>query len=273
MPIGNAGYHGNRFMKYFLILLLSVWSGLAHASCHKTVFANPDQIEVNSDSVLIVTHATTVFDPRFSSKRGVDEAISYARVKGIPIIYLQDNSPEQSYFMDDCKPDFRAFSSDGEVSFEIRPSKVYVVGGHLEQCLYNTVTDVLSSWAKQSSRNLTLTFLMDGIYSNGDLIRDTDYYRRDYGLYMRAQTHRYREDDPWPKITLLDSLGIINQEDNEIEYLRRTLPDYTSIMPEEYRVELKLNNVPAVQLQEAPEDVAPTLQFNFVDSVSRLESS
>lgn len=259
-------------MKFYLILLLSLLSGLAHASCHKPIFSSPDQIDLKSDSVLIVTHATTVFDPRFTSKRGVDEAISYARVKGIPVIYLQDNSPEQSYFMGECKPDYRAFSADGEVTFEISPSNVYVVGGHLEQCLYNTVSDVLSSWAKQSSRNLTVTYLMDGIYSNGDLIRDTDYYQRDFGLFMRALTHRLTEDDPWPKITLLESLGLINQEENEIEYLKRTLPDIGSILPDDYRVELKLNDAPAVQLQEAAEDIAPTLQFKFVDTVSRLQA-
>jgi hypothetical protein len=259
-------------MKFYIVLAFALYSAVVHASCQKHPFTDPTEINLNSDSVLLVTHASATYDPRFSSKRGVDEATSFARIKGIPVVYLQDNTPEQDYFMEDCTPDYRVFSENGELSFEVTPSRVYVAGGHLEQCLYSTVQDLLHSWAKQQARNLTLTYLMNGIYSNGELVQDTDAYYRDFDLFMRALTYRRSDADPWPKVTLLESLGMINREDREIEYLRRTLPNFEGILPPDYRVELQLNDSAVTGLQGEADEYAPTLRFHFVDSAFKLDA-
>lgn len=258
-------------MKSYIVLALTLFSGVVHASCQTRQFTDPANISLNSDSVLIVTHASATYDSRFSSKRGVDEATSFARMKGIPIVYLQDNTAEQDYFMADCHPDYRVFSENGELPFEVKASHVYVVGGHLEQCLYRTVEGVINSWAKQEGRNLTLTFLMDGIYSTGELVEKNDQYYQDFDQFTRIVSHRRTETDPWPKMTLLESLGIINREESEIDYLTRTLPNYQAALTPGYRVEMQLNNSAAKELQEpADGENAPKLVFDFVDSASKL---
>src|SRR4029077_5399714 len=104
------------------------------------------------------------------------EAIRFAKKKRIPVIYLQDDRPHENYFMEDCNPDSWVFSGDGSLQFNVSPAHVYVVGGHLEECLSRTLHDVLTSWAKQPGRNLTLTYFMDGIFSNGKGITEADPY-------------------------------------------------------------------------------------------------
>lgn len=115
------------------ILALVLFSPAALAVCHKPQFIEPSQVTPNSDAVLIVTHASSTYDTRLSSKRGVDKAVSFAKSRGIPVIYLQDNTAAEKYFTADCSPDYRVFSRDGELPFEVKASQVYVVGGHIEQ--------------------------------------------------------------------------------------------------------------------------------------------
>lgn len=251
----------------FLALLLCV--AQAHASCHKHPFTDPLQVSLDSNTVLIVTHASPVYDPQYSTKRGVDEATSFAKSKGIPTVYLKDSYSGDEYFTADCSPDYWVQSENGELSFQVPSSRVLVAGGHLEQCLFHTVNDVLASWAEQPKRNLTMTFLMDAIYSSGDLVKDSDAYAGNFSLYMRAMTYRHAEDEPWPKVSLLQTLGMINNEDSELEFLTRTLPNFNEVLPADYRVELQLNDSTVRVLKQAQGKDAPTLRFQFVDSASR----
>ncbi len=261
-------------MKFYLALALVLFSEAVLASCPSSQFADPSQIKLNSDSLLIVTHASATYDSRYSSKRGIDEATSYARSKGIPIVYLQDNTSEQDYFMADCRPDYRVFSEDGELSFEVKASHVYVVGGHMEQCLYRTVEGVLNSWSKRTGQDFTLTYLMDGIYSTGELVEENDKYYKEFDRFTHIVSHRRTEADPWPKVTLLEIMGVINQEEGEVEYLSRTLPNFEAALTPNYQVDLQLNNSVIKGLQSSQEgDNPPKLRFNFVDSASKLDST
>ncbi|MCK9389246.1 MAG: hypothetical protein M0Q22_12765 [Sulfuritalea sp.] len=84
---------------------------------------------------MIVVHQSSTYDARFATKRGVDEAVRFAKSKKIPVIYLQDETPDEYYFMEDCHPDHWVLSHGGEISFEVLPSHLYIVGGHLELCM------------------------------------------------------------------------------------------------------------------------------------------
>jgi hypothetical protein len=259
-------------MKAFFIIAFALCSGLAHATCPTRPLGDPYEVSLNTDSVLIVTHASAKYDPRFSSKYGVDLATSFARKNGIPMVYLQDDYGEQDYFTEECAPEYWVFSANGELGFQVQPSHVYVAGGHLEQCLFSTVHDVVYSWSEQPERDLTLTFLMDAIYSNGDLIRDTDDFYAAFNSFLRVLTHGRTEDDPWPKVTLLETMGLISQQQRALEYLRRVLPDFENTLPADYRVELLLNDTEASVLQDAPAWNSPTLRFRFVDSARKLDA-
>lgn len=260
-------------MKPYLLLALALFSEVALAfSCHNPQFTDPSQVNPNSNSILIVTHASATYDSRLSSKRGVDEAVSYAKRKGIPVIYLQDKTPEEEYFMADCRPDYRVFSQDGELPFEVKASHVFVVGGHLEQCLYRTIEGVINSWARQEIQDRTLTFLMDAIYSTGELVEETDTYYKDFDLFTRIVSHRRTDADPMPKITLLETLGVINKEDGEIDFLMRALPNYGSVLSQSYEAELILNSSLTKKIQAEEGDSIAKIRFNFVDSASRLDA-
>ena len=256
-------------MKSFLVLVLVLFSQAALATCQRPPFTPPSQVSLDSDTVLLVTHASTTYDTRLSSKLGVDRAVRAARKKGIPVVYLEDRTPEDQYFTADCSPDYRVFSRDGEVPFEVKASRVYVVGGHLEHCLARTVNDVIASWARQPVRSRNLTFLMDGIYSTGELIEESDPFYQDFRQFKRAIAHRRTDADPSPKFSLLETLGLIDRAEAELEFLRRALPNSGEVLTSAYDVVLSLNGALSQKIRGEPEQAAARIRFNFVDSATR----
>ncbi len=220
---------------------------------------------------MIVTHATSAHDARFSAKRGIDEAVRFAREKRIPVVYLQDDSPLQYYYMEDCTPDHWVASQGGEVTFDVPASHLYIVGGHLELCLSQTLHDVLYQWArKYPPRNLTVTYFMDAIYSNGKLVDPSDPFYADFQRFMGIVTYGRPGGEHWPKLNLLETMGVIIREDHELEYLRQALPRWDTTFPVSWRVELQLNNSVKKVLRAAPGWNPPTLLFRFVDSALNL---
>ena len=260
-------------MRFLAALCLAVMSVPAHATCPKHDFTDPARVRLSGDSVLIVTHASSNFDPRASSKRGLDDAVAFAKEKRIPVVYLQDGSPPQLYFMDDCNPDYWVSSEDGEIRFELRASHVYVAGGHLELCLSTTLHDILALWARQPKRRLTITYLMDAVYSNGKSIDESAPYFRDFAQFMGVVTYGRPGGEQWPKLTLLETMGIIKKESHEFEYLKSVLPHYARTMPPEYRVEMQLNDSVVKVLRPAAGWNPPTLRFHFVDAADRLSAA
>lgn len=262
--------------KFLLTAGLLFWANTAFAACPKHGFTNPDKVRLNSDSVLIVTHANASYDSRFTSKRGIDEAVSYAKKKKTPVIYLNNDSPGDYYFMEDCKPDYWVQSEDGEIGFEVTPAHVYIVGGHLERCMLLSVNDILESWAKQEKRNLTLTYLMDGIYSSAELIKEDDPFYQTFEQYMRIALYgRSDEDDAfWAKLSVLETMGIINKEKQQINYLKRALPK-NQVLFNGYQIELQLNDLAPVVLKSPGISTSsvPTLRFHFVDSAITLDAA
>jgi hypothetical protein len=257
-------------MKRFLFVVLALCSGLAHAYCPPRALSTADEVRVDQDSLFIVTHASTKYDARLATKLGLDLATGFARSHGIPMVYLQDDAIEANYFTEECTPEYWLYSASGELGFEVQSSNVFLAGGHLEQCLFTTVGDVIASWAGQEERDLSLTFLMDAIYSSGELVRDSDEYFADYSTFMRILNHGRMEDGPWPKITLLETAGLINQQKNLVDYLKRTLPDFEISLPRDYRIELYLNDDEVAVLQDPALWSTPVLQIRFMDSASRV---
>ena len=256
-------------MKLLSAFTLALISTLAAASCPKPELADPANVRLRGGAVLIVTHATSTHDARLSTKRGVDEAVQFAKSRRIPVVYLKDDTPDENYFMEDCRPDYWVRSEDGEVRFPM-PSHVYVAGGHLEFCLAATVNDVVYIWSKQPKRNLTVTYLMDAIYSNGSSVEESDPFYGDFQRFMGVVTYGRPGGDRWPKLTLLETMGVIQKEEHELQYLTKVLPHYARTLPGEYRVDLTYNNSVPKVLRAAKGWNPPTLRFQFVDSAMKL---
>jgi hypothetical protein len=259
-------------MRFLVVLLFALCSASARAACPAHDFADPSQVKLPGDSVMIVVHATSTHDSRFVTKRGVDEAIRFARSNRIPLIYLQDDTPEQFYYMEDCNPDYWVFSQGGEIRFEVTPAHVYIVGGHLELCMSAALHDILYQWAKRPARNFTVTYLMDAIYSNGKLIDPSDPFYGDFVKFLDVVTYGRPGGEHWPKLSLLESMGIIINQDHQLEYIRQALPHWDRTFPASYRVEAQLNDSVKKVLRSAPGWRPPTLLFRFIDSAIQLSA-
>ena len=248
-----------------LILATSCWS-----ACRNHKIAEPAQVRLDGDSVMIVVHQSSTYDARFSTKRGIDEAVRYAKQNRIPIVYLQDDTPDEYYFMEDCHPDYWVFSQAGEISFEVAPSHVYIVGGHLELCMEVALADILMQWRKRTPKNFAVTYFMDAIYSNGRKIDPSDPFYGDFVKFMNVVTYGRPGGEHWPKLSLLETMGIIIREEHQIEYARQILPRWERTFPEEYRVSVKLNEGKENILQQGGGLLGPKLRFHFIDSAANL---
>ena len=266
-PIGTWQTVQGFMREIVLAAFLSFVSFCAAASCTQHAFTDPSRVPAG-DTLMIVTHPTAKYDPRLASKRGVEEALRFARARRIPVVYLADrgNAAASQYFIDDCSPDSWVYSEDGEIAFDVRATHLYVVGGHLEVCLSNTLLDVLQKWAKQPGADRTVTYFMDAIYSNGKDIGESDPYYRNYVTFMSAVTYGKPHEEQWAKLTLLETMGLIANPARQREYLQRTLPFYQKLLPGDYRVEIRVNGTPERVLQSGRGARPPVLKFQFVDS-------
>jgi hypothetical protein len=255
----------------FILILFMLAGSSSHAKCPEQSFNYPTPLQIDSPAVLIVTHASYGFDARLSSKRGIDEAVRYARRNDMPVIYLEGDEQPEQYFVDDCEPDYRTFSEGGELPLEIHSREVYAVGGHIEICMSQTLHDVLQSWARNPVPRQRMTLFMDGVYSNGKSIQPDDPYYEAFTTFIGIVTYGRPGGESWPKLNLLETLGIIVAPLQQYAYLERILPHYERTFPSNYRVELQLNDAPPRVLQKGSSRNPPIFQFRFVDSALGLE--
>ena len=255
-----------------IALAAASWAAAASA-CPPHAYTPAADVRLAGDSVLIVTHATAFHDARYATKHGVDAAVRFAKAHRIPVVYLQDDESPELYFMEDCRPDYWVRSQDGEIAFDVPATHVFVAGGHLELCLSRTLHDVLERWAKEPPRNRALVYLMDAIYSNGKLVEQGDPYYEDLQRFMGVVTYGRPGGETWPKVSLLETMGVIGRLQRERDYLRRILPHWERTMPETVRVKLHLNGTAKEVLRAVTGTRPPTLLFQFMDSAEQLEAS
>ncbi|MEO8487239.1 MAG: hypothetical protein ABI585_12985 [Betaproteobacteria bacterium] len=262
------------FVRPIVVLSLALASGVAFASsCPPHAFTEPADVRLRGDAVLIVTHATSTYDARLVTKRGVDEAVRFAKSRGIPVVYLQDDSPPEHYFAADCEPDYWVRSQDGEIAFDVPPAHVYVAGGHLENCLAVTLNDLIYRWSKRAPRNHTITYLMDAIYSNGKLVEPGDPFQDAFQRFIGIVTHGRPNGEHWPKVSLLETMGVIVREDDEIDYLTRAMPRWERTFASNVRVKAQVNGMRRKVLRPAEGPGSPTMFFHFVDSAVNLATA
>lgn len=215
---------------------------------------------------MIVVHESSTYDARYSTKRGVDEAVRFAKARKIPVIYLQDDTPEEFYFMEDCAPDYWVYSAGGEVTFNITADHLYIAGGHLELCMSTALHDIIYQWSKRPPKNHSITYFMDAIYSNGKSIEPSDPFYRSFDRFLGVVTYGRPGGEHWPKLSLLETMGVIRYEKNQIDYLKKVLPRWDRTFQNDYQIELQVDNSTRQTLRSADHWFPPTLLFHFVDS-------
>jgi hypothetical protein len=132
------------------------------------------------------------------------------------------------------------------------------------------VQDILASWSRHPAMRLKLTFLMDGIYSDGSAIRKSDPFYEPARRFMDIVAYGRGGPAPWSKLTLLETLGIIGSDERRYEYLQRILPAFEQTLSSAYRIELQLNEGPVRVLRRGAAGSTMALQFRFVDSAADL---
>lgn len=258
-------------MKRFLFAIVALlWLPAGQAACRQHELTPPSKVKIDGDAVMIVVHQSSTYDARFSTKRGGDEAVRFAKAEKIPVIYLQDDSREEDYFMEDCSPDYWVYSEGGEIRFPVTASHVYIVGGHLEVCMSAALHDIIYQWAKQPPRNRTVTYLMDAIYSNGRMIDPADPFYHDFDRFLGIVTYGRPGGEHWPKLSLLETMGIIRDQEHQLNYIRQILPRWDTTFPASYRIEVQLNMSAKKVLRAAEGWYPPTVLFHFVDSALLL---
>jgi hypothetical protein len=263
-----------RYLSQFLlsiVIALTACASGALANCPEHQVRRAEQVRLTGDSVLFVVHASSTYDARFTSKRGVDEAVRFAKQRGIQVVYLQDDSPEQFYFMQDCSPSLWLYSQGGELNLEKVPAHVYIAGGHLELCMAVALNEIIFNWKRKATGNLTVTYLMDAIYSNGKLIEASDPFYADFHRFMEVVTYGRPGGEHWPKLSLLETMGLIVREDRQLQYLEHVLPRWDNTFPGQYQVELSLNGERKKVLRKASGLMPPTLRFEFYDSALSID--
>ena len=242
------------------------------AACPPHAYTAPADVRLRGDAVLVVTHATAFHDPRYASKPGIDAAVRFAKAHAIPVVYLQDDGAPELWFTEDCRPDHWVRSQDGELGFDLPPN-VLVAGGHLELCLSTTVHEVMLRWSKAPRRHHALVYLMDAIYSNGKWIDPADPWYDDFQRFLGIVSYGRPGGEAWPKVNLLETMGVIGRLNREREFLRRILPHWERTFDEDVRVKVKLHGTTREVLREGAGGRAPTIAFQFVESVADLDEA
>jgi hypothetical protein len=249
-------------------LLVGIALNAAHsAPCPKPVFTPGSSVRFAGKEALIVTHPSTLWDGRYSSKAGMDAAVQFAKKRALPVIYLQGDYASNTYFFADCEPTYWVDSAGGEFSFDVTAEHIYSVGGHWELCQETTLRDLMRSWQKNlPGKNLTLTQVMDGIYTYGEHFKSNDSYYTDFSRFMEIIFYGNPRDN-WfvRKLSLLESMGIVKDSAQQIEFLKRNLPDFRSF--KNYTVELWVNAVKVETLQAGKDASSPLMKLEFLNSV------
>ena len=257
-----------------LTLGTTLFTPAAQAACPERPMSSPTEAQrlselANSQKkpLVLVTHPSKSFDPRLSSKRGSDELMRVAKVKGWPSVYLKDDDKIAQYFVDDCEPNAWVFSQDGELNFELSAQEVYVAGGHLELCLSRSLHDLILQWSKAPPQNRRIIFVMDAIYSNGKYFEEGKAGYDDLQRFFAVTNYRRPGGEAWPKLNLLESMGVIKSPAEQMEYLKTALPRWDRTFDDRWRIELIDDDDQVVVLRKGEGSNAPVMQFKFVDSM------
>lgn len=268
--------------RIFSLKLALVWGlltallnqSVAVAACSEPLLQSPERAtaiaraaQAKARPVVLVTHPSKSFDPRLSSKRGTDELMRVAKVKDWTSFYLKDDDKIGQYFVDDCEPTAWVFSQDGELSFELSARDVYVAGGHLELCLSRSLHDLILQWAKAQPQSHRITFVMDGVYSNGKYFEEGKPGWDDLQKFFAVTNYRRPGGEAWPKLNLLESMGVIKSPTEQLEYPQTVLPRWDRTFDENWRVELIDDDDVVTVLQKGKGFSAPVMQFKFVDTM------
>ena len=136
-----------------------------------------EELVLDCETALFITHPTSYFDDSFSSLQGVlkisrwmknqqQNLGSFLLVDQFRVQKLLQVSSDNYYLGSECF-DFTVDSFVGEHSVTIANNKrILLAGGYVNQCLLKTTTNLVDNWSVTSSQNIRLIFIVDAIYTD-----------------------------------------------------------------------------------------------------------
>ncbi|MEZ5651016.1 MAG: hypothetical protein R3E87_10760 [Burkholderiaceae bacterium] len=239
----------------------------AHAGCDGFAFTEAAALRLDTRRLLLVTHASSAYDSRLATKRGLDELLRRARAARIPAIYLADDSPPDAYFPADCQPNAWVFSEGGELRFQTDADHVLLAGGHLEICLNRTIHALLDQWARRRPRDRRLTLVADAIYANAREIDELTPYFKDVSRFLDVVASARPGGEHWRKLTMLELMTLIRDDVQRRDYLASVLPHDARAMPAPWRIVMRWDGRRELELRASRGPTAATLVLEVVDTM------
>ncbi len=212
-------------------------------------FTDAAVISLRQDTVALVTHSSSHFDPLRRTAVGVNRMVATMKQQRLPVLYLHDRhnpaNPAWMYLYDDWKPTAYIQSDIGHFELDFRNVRhVICAGGYFTLCQNNTVADSVSNWQRDGgNQNLRITQVVDGIFDLGDGVRDNDPYR---SAMRKLLYDELKSGHPDAVMSLEDLLRLIGHKEQAVDYLRRRLPP----LPAEIDVSIDFFGIHSV-VQEA----------------------
>lgn len=250
-----------RAMKWIfsIAVLIPVLSAQA-SPCHPHFWAN-NSLVFNKHKTLLVTHASSFWDTNRVSKNGINQTIHWGHKNGFEVAYLQDqnSSPDESYYYEDCNPDYYIKSSDGEFSARIPSRTIVSIGGYWEACHANSVEKIFEELAASPNKNRNLIFVTDAIY-----LSRLPFFVDDNGFRSIPSGPSVLLDRT---LTLQRALQAFTYAPDRFLLLQTRLTQYVNFeLLKDYQISLSLNLGKDHIIQSGSRPASPKLKIKFLSS-------
>ncbi|MFZ4714981.1 MAG: hypothetical protein ACOYL6_14775 [Bacteriovoracaceae bacterium] len=213
-------------------------------------------LNISGDPLLLVTHATKVWDREERAKEGIRKVTKLVmKSQNGKAVYLHANIPEK-YYYHECNPDLIIDSPVGDYNLSIEATHVISVGGNFEACQATSISRTILKWKedKFKNKNLKISIVTDASYGFGTFLNsDADYYSEIKKLYNKLGTR---------KISLQDMLTPMSQIQKE-EFLKVNVQAFFgTVLPTDRAVFYKIGGK-KIPLNSSN---GPPLEIDFIES-------
>ncbi len=124
------------------------------------------QLILSGDQVLVVTHASQLFDKEARTKSGLDQIIEHFTQQQWPVAFVMsdDQLYDFSWFSHNRSPTLAIFSRDGEHHLKLAAKKVYLAGGYFSLCLNRTLNQIANGGAAKIKIYLPMNAIYEDVY-------------------------------------------------------------------------------------------------------------
>jgi|GEM_PF-6432409 len=122
----------------------------------------------NSPNILLVTHASEVFDPEGTVKPALDHMIDLFQGQNFPIIFLVSNDDlfDFSWLSEERRADLIVQTGNGDHNLNLKTPVLTLSGGYYSLCLNRTLSKVVRSLRQKKIAQLTLQLPLAAIYED-----------------------------------------------------------------------------------------------------------